>query len=213
MEPSALLTTSQYIVEVLATAAFALSGILEGARKRLDLVGIGVVASLAAFGGGTLRDLLLDRRPLFWVENSELLWGVLALSVLSVLFLRSRHFAVTERAMLWPDAVGLGLFCAGGTQVALAMGMPLLVSAVLGVVTAIFGGVLRDVVCNEIPRVLSDHRPYALCAFLGGWVVIGAQVGLGLDERASLLVAATVASTARLLAVRFDWALPEWRVS
>jgi uncharacterized membrane protein YeiH len=212
MAPSTLLTTSQIVVEILATVAFALSGILEGARKRLDVVGIGVVASLAAFGGGTLRDLLLDRRPLFWVENVELLWIVLGLAVLSMAFLRGRHFALTERAMLWPDAVGLGLFCAGGTQVSLDMGMPLLVAAVMGVITAIFGGVLRDIVCNEIPRVLQDHRPYALCAFLGAWVLIGAQVGLGLDPGASLLLAAAVASASRLLAVWFEWELPQWRL-
>jgi uncharacterized membrane protein YeiH len=212
MPPVSILTTTQYVVEVLATAAFALSGILEGARKRLDLVGIGVVASLAAFGGGTLRDLLLDRRPLFWVENVELLWFVLGLAVLSVIFLRGRHFELTERAMLWPDAIGLGLFCAAGTQVSLDLGMPLLVAAVLGVITSIFGGVLRDVVCNEIPRVLQDHRPYAICAFLGAWVLIGLQLGLGLEDRASLLIAAGVASTTRLLAVRFDWELPAWRL-
>jgi uncharacterized membrane protein YeiH len=212
MPSPGLLTTWQYAVEVLATAAFALSGILEGARKRLDVVGVGVVASLAAFGGGTLRDLLLDRRPLFWVEHVEFLWIVLALAVLSVLFLRGRHFGLTERAMLWPDAVGLGLFCAAGTQVSLDMEMPLLVAAVLGVITAVFGGILRDMVCNEIPRVLRDHRPYAICAFLGAWVLIGLQVGLGMDERSSLLIAAGFASATRLLAVRFDWALPAWRL-
>jgi uncharacterized membrane protein YeiH len=163
-------------------------------------------------GGGTLRDLLLDRRPIFWVENVELLWIVLGLSLLSVLFLRSRHFDLTERAMLWPDAVGLGLFSAAGTQVSLDLGMPLLVASVMGVITAIFGGVLRDIVCNEIPRVCQDHRPYALCALVGSWVLIGAEVGMGLNEDWALFLAAGVASTARLLAVWRNWELPAWRV-
>jgi uncharacterized membrane protein YeiH len=89
--------TLRLLVELAATAAFALSGILEGARRRLDAVGVVVVGFLAAFGGGTLRDLLLDQRPFFWVRHVELLWGVLALCVLAMLFLRGRHFEVTER--------------------------------------------------------------------------------------------------------------------
>ena len=83
------------LVELLATAAFALSGLMEAARKRLDAVGVCVVAFLAAFGGGTLRDLLLDQRPFFWVQHTEMLWGVLALCVLAMGFMRQRHFEVT----------------------------------------------------------------------------------------------------------------------
>lgn len=103
-------------VEATATIAFALSGLLEAARKRLDAVGVCVVAGLAAFGGGTLRDVLLDRRPFFWVEHAVWLWALLALCVGAMAWLRARHFAPTEKAMQWPDALGLGLFSAGGTS-------------------------------------------------------------------------------------------------
>ena len=105
-----LLGHLQLAAEATATVAFALSGVIEGARKRLDAVGICVVGGLAAFGGGTLRDVLMDRRPLFWVEHPGWLWGTLALCILAMLFMRSRHLEPTERAMQWPDAVGLGLF-------------------------------------------------------------------------------------------------------
>ncbi len=105
------------LVELSATAAFALSGLMEAARKQLDAVGVCVVAFLAAFGGGTLRDLLLDQRPFFWVQHVEVLWGVMALCVLAMLFMRQRHFEVTEKAILWPDALGLGLFTATGVHV------------------------------------------------------------------------------------------------
>ncbi len=165
--------TLRLLVELSATAAFALSGVLEGARKRLDAVGVCVVGFLAAFGGGTLRDLLLDQRPFFWVRHVEMLWGVLALCVLAMLFLRARHFAPTERAMQWPDALGLGLFTATGVHQALLLDMPALVAVLMGLITGVFGGVLRDVVCNQIPTAFHDHRPYAVCAFAGGWLYVG----------------------------------------
>jgi uncharacterized membrane protein YeiH len=204
-----LLGTAQYLIEACAIGAFALSGVIEAARKRLDAVGICVVAGLAAFGGGTLRDVLLDRRPLFWVQHPELLWFVLLLSLGAILFMRSRHLDPTERAMLWPDAIGMGLFCASGTQLALDMAMPPLVAVVMGVITAIFGGVLRDVVCNDIPRVLRDHRPYALCAFAGAWVLVGLQA-LSLEPWPCMLSAAAVATGLRVLAARRDWRIPSW---
>ncbi|WP_425256713.1 trimeric intracellular cation channel family protein [Rubrivivax sp. RP6-9] len=200
-----LLTT----LEALATLAFALSGLLAAARKRLDAVGVCVVAGLAAFGGGTLRDVLLDRRPFFWVEHASWLWGVLALCIVAMLLLRARHFAPTERAMQWPDALGLGLFSAGGTQVALAQGLPAIVAVLMGVVTAAFGGVLRDIVCNEIPSAFHDHRPYAVCAFAGGWVLV-ALLALGLPEGAAVLAGAATASGLRVLALLLDWRLPRW---
>jgi uncharacterized membrane protein YeiH len=196
-------------IEAAATLAFALSGLLEAARKRLDAVGVCLVAGLAAFGGGTLRDVLLDRRPFFWVAHSEWLWALLALCVLAMGFLRARHFEPTERAMQWPDALGLGLFSATGTQLALAQGLPGIVAVLMGVITATFGGVLRDIVCNEIPRALRDHRPYAVCAFAGGWVLVLAPT-LGLPESAGLLLAAAVATGLRVLALVTGFTLPRW---
>jgi uncharacterized membrane protein YeiH len=197
------------LVEAAATLAFALSGLLEAARKRLDAVGVCMVAGLAAFGGGTLRDVLLDRRPFFWVVHAAWLWGVLGLCIAAMLFMRARHFAPTQRAMQWPDALGLGLFSAGGTQVALAQGLPAIVAVLMGLVTAIFGGVLRDVVCNEIPTAFRDHRPYAVCAFVGGWVLVGAQ-WLGVPDPYGLVVAAATATGLRVLALLLDYELPRW---
>ena len=162
------LSNTQIAIEAAATVAFALSGLIESARKRLDVVGICMVMGLSAFGGGTLRDVLLDRRPFFWVQHAGWLWVLLALCLVAMVFMRARHFEPTERAMLWPDALGLGLFTAGGTQIALDSQMPMMVAVLMGMVTAVFGGVLRDMVCNEIPRAFCDHRPYAVCSFAGG---------------------------------------------
>jgi uncharacterized membrane protein YeiH len=205
--PSTTLATALYLIELVATLAFALSGVIEAARRRLDAVGVVVVAGLAAFGGGTLRDVLLDRRPFFWVTHTELLWGVLILGIMAMLVMRRRHLEPTERAMQWPDAVGMGLFSASGTQMSLAMGQPPLVAVVLGMVTAVFGGVLRDIVCNDIPKVFRDHRPYALFAFAGGWVLIALDHA-GAPQWLGLVVAASVATSLRLLAMWQDWKIP-----
>ena len=196
-------------IEAAATIAFALSGLLEAARKRLDAVGVCIVAGLAAFGGGTLRDILLDRRPFFWVQHAGWLWALLALCVLAMLFMRARHFAPTARAMQWPDALGLGLFTASGTQIALGTGAPAIVAVLMGVVTAVFGGVLRDIVCNEIPSAFRDHRPYAVCAFAGGWVLVGAHA-LGAADGVAMLAAASVAAALRALALLTGFTLPRW---
>lgn len=204
------LSNAQVVIEAVATIAFALSGLLEAARKRLDAVGICVVAGLAAFGGGTLRDVLLDRRPFFWVEHALWLWALLALCIGAMLFMRSRHLAVTERAMQWPDAIGLGLFTAGGTQIALDMQQPAVVAVLMGVITAVFGGVLRDIVCNEIPRAFRDHQPYAICAFAGAWVVVVAKA-LDAPQWLALLAAAGTATLLRVLAIQLSWTLPAWR--
>lgn len=209
--PLLSLSTAQVAVEAVATLAFALSGLIEAARRKLDAVGVCVVAGLAAFGGGTLRDVLLDRRPFFWVEHAAWLWALLALCIVAMLFLRRRHFGLTERAMQWPDALGLGLFSATGTQIALDNGSPALVAVLMGVVTAVFGGVLRDIVCNEIPRAFSDHRPYAVCAFAGGWVLVGAQA-VGASADVALLAAAGSATLLRGVALWTGWTLPAWQV-
>lgn len=196
-------------IEAAATAAFALSGLLEAARKRLDVVGVCVVAGLAAFGGGTVRDVLLDRRPFFWVEHASWLWVLLAGCLVAMAWMKARHVVLTSRAMQWPDALGLGLFSASGTELALAQQLPALVAVLMGVVTAVLGGVLRDIVCNEIPQAFSDHRPYAVCAFAGGWTLIGVRA-LDPPDGIALLAAAIVACGLRIWALLSDVRLPAW---
>jgi uncharacterized membrane protein YeiH len=198
------------VVEALAILAFAISGLLEAARKGLDAVGVCIVTGLAAFGGGTMRDILLDRRPFFWVEHAGWLWALMLLGIVAMFFMRARHFAPTERAMQWPDAAGLGLFTAAGTQMALSQGMPAIVAVLMGLITAVFGGVLRDIVCNEIPSAFRDHRPYAICSFAGGWVVVGAHA-LAVSPWIAMLVAAVVTAGLRALALATGFTLPKWQ--
>lgn len=199
-------------VELVATLAFALSGAIEAARRRLDAVGVVVAAFLTAFGGGTLRDVLLDRRPFFWVEHSTHVAAVFGLCLGAMAVIRARHLRLTERAMFLPDTLGLGLFGAAGTQIALSVQMPALIAVLMGVITAVFGGVLRDMVCNQIPATLRDHRPYALCVFIGGWALVLAAQWLDWSADAALLGSAAVTIVLRWLAVALDWRLPAWRM-
>jgi uncharacterized membrane protein YeiH len=198
-------------IEVMATLAFALSGVIVGAQKRLDAVGVVVVAFLAAFGGGTLRDLLLDKRPFFWVTHVDILWLVLVLTAVCMMFIRQRHIPKTEKIILWPDTIGLGLFTATGAFQAINTDLPYLVVVLMGVITGVFGGVLRDIVCNEIPNAFKDHRPYALCAFIGGWAMVLA-IELGLPDNASILIGALSTIALRAFAINRNISLPAWRL-
>lgn len=199
------------ILEGIGVLAFTVSGILVAAHKRLDVVGVVVVAFLTALGGGTLRDVLLDRRPFFWVANEEWVWAVIALSVLGPIVIRARHLEPSIRAMQWPDALGLGLFAASGTQIALSEGASPLVATLMGVVTAAFGGMIRDILVNDVPWVVNSYQLYALIAFVGGWVVWG-LTELGVTPVVSVLVGALVIVATRMMAIAFDWRLPSWRL-
>ena len=211
LDTSWLLLNGTILFEVIGTLAFALSGLIEAARKKLDLVGMAMVSGLAAFGGGALRDILLDRRPFFWVENEIWVWILILICIGALLFMRSRHLEPTERAMQWPDAIGLGAFTAGGTQLALNAGVPAVISVIMGVLTAIFGGVLRDIVVNEIPKAFSDHIPYAVIAFTGGWVVVGLNL-LNVDAFVAVAIGAIFTIVLRVLALLFGWRLPIWKI-
>ena len=204
------LQTFMIALEAIGVLAFALSGIIEAARKHFDLVGVVMVGFIAAFGGGTLRDVLLDRRPFFWVEQEFWVWVLIGIGVALPFFFKARHIELTEKAMLIPDAVGLGAFAAGGTHIALQMQVSPLIAVLMGVITAVVGGVLRDVLVNEVPRAFHDHQPYAVIAFAGGWLVVLLSF-IGTPESVDVLVAAVLMIVVRLLAVRFGWELKRWR--
>ena len=196
-------------IEVAATVAFALSGILEATRRRMDIVGVFSVAFASAFGGGTLRDLLLDRRPLFWVQNPEYVWLVLAMTLAAPLLLRAVRHQRVDRVMEGADALGLGLFAISGASLSMAAGMPAVVSVLMGAITAVCGGVLRDVLCNEIPRVFHDHVPYTLCAFIGAALFLALHAQ-GVASPASTAAGIAATSGLRLLAVARRWRIPAW---
>ncbi|MDO8650910.1 MAG: trimeric intracellular cation channel family protein [Undibacterium sp.] len=201
------MSTVLHIVEVTGIIAFASSGVIEARQKEMDMVGVFTVAFITAFGGGTLRDLLLDRRPLFWVEHQEYPILIFLMALISIPFLRHLRHAVAEKAIIYADALGLGLFSVTGASLAAEAQMPLFVCVMMGVITGIFGGVLRDVICNEIPLVFRRGQLYATCSFVGCWLYLLIEKA-GVTQSVSLLMGISVTFLLRALAVRFHWTLP-----
>jgi len=194
----------RHLLEFLGVIAFALSGFIEAERKQVDPVGVFVVAFVTAFGGGTLRDVLLDRRPFYWVEHEVYVLILFALTAVAPMVLRLLHKHFLFWFFILADAVGLGIFSVAGTVMALAAGLPVFSSTMLGVVTGVFGGVLRDVILNEVPMVLRDGRPYATAAFAGCLAYPG-LVRAGVGEATALWVAALSIVVLRMVAWHRDW--------
>lgn len=203
------LSTLMLTIEVAATIAFAMSGLIEATRKRMDIVGVFSITFVSAFAGGTVRDVLLDRRPFFWVQNQEYIWLVVALTIAAPLLLKSREHKLTDNILEVADAFGLGLFTISGASVAILAGMPPIVAVMLGAVTAVFGGVTRDLLCNEIPKVYYDHRPYTLCTVVG-CVIFLILNHLRVSPEISTGVGILSITGLRLLSVWNDWKIPAW---
>ena len=196
-------------LEIVGIFAFALSGLFVAKQHRLDAVGSFIAIFLAAFGGGTLRDLMLEQRPFYWVEQSALLWGVLVMALLGSLTLRITSRLFSDRVILVADAVGLGIFSATGTQMALQHGWPALPAVLMGVLAATFGVLLRDIACNEKPMLMSDPTPYASVAFVGNWGLLLLLQLQWLDVFWSTVVASASIAGARLLLAFLGVKLPQ----
>ena len=196
--------------ETIGVAVFALSGALMAARKGMDPFGFALLATLTGVGGGTLRDLLIGTRPVFWVGDPTDVLVCLIVAEL-VFALGPRRVAALEggrqgRALLWADALGLALFAVMGTLKALASGVPALSAVALGTVTAAFGGIIRDIVAGTTPLVLRQEI-YVTAAALGAAVLVGLR-GLGLDPVWSAALGFMAAFTLRALALLRGWSLP-----
>ena len=193
------------IITIAGLAAFTVSGVIVAKRKDMDAFGCMSVAFITALGGGTLRDVLLGRYPLFWIAHEWYAIGVFIFA--AVLFYCSRYIALRERAILIPDALGLGLFSVTGATYALEAHTSYIVASILGVITGVFGGVLRDVICNEIPIVFSRTQLYATCALAGVWTYIILD-HFGVVSAWSLSIGVAVTFLTRMAAVFFDLRLP-----
>jgi uncharacterized membrane protein YeiH len=159
-------------LEIMAILVNAFSGFIEARGKKMDVVGVFIVAFITAFGGGTLRDILLDKRPLFWVAHQEYVILLFVLALIAAPLVNTLRKIVSDKLIVIADALGLGLLSIVGVSEALAAGMPLFIASMMGVITGVFGGVLRDIICNEIPMVLRDGKPYAICSFAGCWMYL-----------------------------------------
>jgi uncharacterized membrane protein YeiH len=201
INPSLLLEGSAVIVA-------ALSAMITAAKKQLDFVGVYALALVTSFGGGTIRDLLLDRRPFFWVERWEYLVIVLALCI---------PFAYSRRLYVWSttlvaradivDALGLGFFTVSGTALAAKAGMPAIICALLGVVTGTGGGVLRDLIVVEIPTLFKHGRLLATAAFAGAAAYLALRA-LDVTDAICVGVAVVIIVALRLTALWGGASLP-----
>jgi uncharacterized membrane protein YeiH len=207
---STFATQTLQILEIIGTVAFGASGLIAAARKKLDMVGVVLLVLVTAFGGGTLRDLLLDRHPFFWMTNEIWIWVLAALAIATQFLVKARNVELSAKAIDWPDAIGLGVFAASGTQIALTTGHSALIASIMGVITAAFGGLIRDVLIAEIPGLVNDHQLYASLAFVGG-LFIWLLEYLKLDPTIATLTGAITIIVLRILAIRLGWRLPAWR--
>lgn len=192
-------------VEALGVFAFALSGLIEARRRDMDLVGLFVVALVTAFGGGTLRDLLLNRSPLFWIEHDVYAIAILGLSLAFALIPATGR--VPASVLSVADAFGLGLFSVAGAGYALQTGTSVFIAALMGAITGTFGGVIRDVLCNELPSLFRQTPLYATCAFAGCFCYFG-LLRTPLSSDVAVWVAICFIAAFRLAAVRWRWVLP-----
>ena len=192
------------LLTYLAVAASAISGALEARKHDMDLVGATTVAFVTAFGGGTMRDLLLGRTPIFWLVDQWLSIATFGIAVFTFYILDR----VSDRLLVIPDALGLGFFSILGATYAMQMDLSLLIISLMGVVTGVFGGILRDVLCNKIPSVFQRNTElYATCAFIGIWVFI-IMVKMHMDISIASWAGTLVIFALRLFAVRFKLTLP-----
>ncbi len=196
-------------IEYFAVAVCAISAVLAAEGKRMDLFGVMVLALVTAVGGGTIRDLCLGVRPVFWIEQPHQVWTALIAAV--VTFVAARFVHMPAKMLAIADAFGLALFGIVGTEKALAFGTPEIVAILLGIVTGVAGGILRDVLRGELPLVFQpDVNLYATAVFAGALVFVLLQKWLPLSE-SHRYIGMAVILVLRLAAMRWKLRLPTFR--
>lgn len=198
------------LLDLLGVAVFAVSGALAAGRKHLDLLGVFVIAMVTAIGGGTTRDLLLDR-AVFWTTQPRYLYVIVASALFTVAW--TRRFRPPDRALAVADALGLALFAISGAQIAEGVGLPGIVCVIMGTITGVAGGMIRDVLTTEIPMVIRRGQIYATAAITGIVAYLVLRETFELVEPVAALGGMVVIAGLRLSAIVWDWTLPVFRLS
>jgi uncharacterized membrane protein YeiH len=197
-----------YILDLVGVAVFAVSGVLAAGRTGLDLFGVIVIAALTAIGGGTLRDLLLNRHPIFWITDTKYLTVIVASALFTVCYVQV--WPPPRDALLVADALGLALFAMSGAQVAEAAQRPPIIVVLMGTMTGVAGGVLRDMITAQIPLILRRDI-YATAAIVGVALYLLLQAR-GLQRSWAFGAGMVVVVALRLLAILRGLQLPIFRI-
>ncbi|KRS14010.1 membrane protein [Roseovarius atlanticus] len=200
--------TALFLLDHASVLIFALTGALVASRAQLDVVGFAFIACLTAVGGGTVRDVLLDRNPIFWIANPSFIATACAAALL--IFFTAHLFESRYRLLLWLDSLALAVAVPAGVGTALAMAQPLPIVVIMGMVTGCLGGLMRDVVCNEVPLVLKQGELYVTAAFAGSLAAVAVSL-ITRQELFILTACAGVTWALRAGSLAFGWRLPVYR--
>ncbi|MCG9695913.1 trimeric intracellular cation channel family protein [Shewanella sp. Isolate11] len=194
-----------YFFDLCGTAVFALSGALAAGRHRMDPFGVIVLASVTAVGGGSIRDALLGTTPVFWIRDPNYIIVILATVLLTLIFIRKPK-KVNQYTLPVADALGLALFTVIGAEKALNLGLSGMIAVVMGLITGVGGGIIRDLLCRQVPMILRTEI-YATASIFGGISYTVAQT-LGTANKVSLAIGMVSALVIRLAAIKWHLKLP-----
>ena len=197
-----------YLLDMVGVIACAIAGTLLAQHKGFDIAGCILVSMVNAIGGGTLRDMALDRHPLFWMTDLNYVIVITATSLILQIF--SHLYHKIDKALKFFDAIGLAAFSVIGFKVALAQDVSPVIAVMMGVWTAIIGGLLRDIICNEIPLLL--QREIYITASIAGSLTYLALDYWGVDAVTNEFMMLFIIFAVRMLALKFDWHLPSIRL-
>lgn len=193
-----------YTVDILGTIAFAISGVLVAFSKKMDLFGIIIIAFVTAVGGGTLRDLLIGDTPVSWMKDITYTYVILASAIFAIIFRSKINYLRTSLFLF--DTIGIGLYTLVGIEKGIQAELHPIICVALGTMTASFGGVIRDILCNEIPVIFRKEIYATACIFGGASYFL--LINLPIDNTIAFLIAGIIVIAIRLLAVKFKIALP-----
>lgn len=192
------------IIEILGTFAFSISGVLVALEKRMDVFGVFIIAFVTSVGGGTLRDVLIGQTPVTWMENMIYVYVIIAATIFSIVFRKRLDYL--KGSLFLFDTIGIGLYTVVGIEKGLAIGLHPIICIALGTITACFGGVIRDILCNEIP-IIFRKEVYATACILGGLIYFLLRE-LPIDNNFVFVISGSVVIVVRLIAVKFKISLP-----
>ena len=193
-----------YSLDILGTIAFAISGALVAMHKKLDPFGVLIIAFATAVGGGTLRDVLIGRNPVGWMQDLNYVYVILGATTFTILF--RKKIALLNKSLFLFDTIGLGVFTIIGTEIGIAYNLHPLISIALGTITATFGGVIRDILCSEIP-VIFRKEIYASACIIGSLTFIVLH-NTSLPSNAIYIITIMIVIVIRLVSVKFTLSLP-----